>query len=1522
MAEFLERAPNISYLVRSNTWKEIDISPYIDMGYIPSSATGLILSIRSYGSGTYGVRPGGSCRILTGTATGGATNKLIDTTKNFVTLGIIPASPPPPAGVTPHEIHRDADGKWARIESISTTTNPNDTLNYYAGSYAPTFSAGDTYYVTFNFKNRINNSTGEMFYVGMNEDKKIEVYYDAGGYSALIEIVGYFDCEAVMFDGVPSGLTPFTKFTTSGGDGWKTFDLSLYVTSIAKGAIFLRCSDNSSSPPYYPLFGARKYGSTYDHKAYGNAITGFIVGLDGNKRCQVYHSTVKAQDFYLVGFLVTGVFKDTPEQIFPMALITSGIATGGSNTTLIDTTKNFQTIGIGAAVIYKLSDGKYVVGPSASTTIATQLVSGTATGMPAMGPVDRLVDTTKNFAALGVLPGHFVINTGFAYQYYAQVTSIDTTTNPNDTLRYNVSITNWPLSPWFGNGSSYQVWSGNRYDTLTFSATGTTPVFAPGDAYEIRRYAQNVSNNTNVDRISDSELPDYPRGAICHVFNDVNPASPLGGSVFQEPQGTYTVDHALGTNGHIYSCTKPHVSSPATRPITGSNWSLYWSDQGLPITNYGTEEKTWDWIDDYHYECWKSEPRFGEIYSGHGSSVLASGMRTTKGRTAWQYGAGDRYCSFVDAYGDQYFNAYDDGRIFKIPNYAGVPWQTGEQELLTVLLKEYDDDFYPLQVRTGYAATGSNNIRLIKGALEPAFPAACVGKWIIRKSDGKMAKIGKVASTYSSNDTVYFYERNGQLSWPDSPVFDTADEYEIKGFDSSHYQGMCDDINEPDGFFVKSIYTYNMPYWAFVAWTQYTYYIVGTYIYNGTAVYKALNTHVSTNNFNNDYTAGHWASGATFGNTLYRVKKDGSGWDIWHHGYPLEQEGGGPAFHVVRDTVVVWSGWTNWPSGSPRAGFVGFTRGYLGTFPAWHNFEVWDKPDWGTEEGLPAGGYHGNLGIFADGRMTLNNFSYHYWVMWDGWGNIGGDGHFVQKVYCYAYDHYGEASSPDNAANKMMILVGSYYGLLMLHWDIAPNKLYYYESDIATLGWRMGSINVNDRHVYQTMAQWHSRMNWDTGRDEVWDGDSGSYGHLGTGGTYFLPESRRHIFQGYNSNPDLKFYVMGYFEPCMIPGPASNPDPFIGETCVPVDKILSWDTGIYATSHNVYFGTSYPPPPVGNQIPDTYNPGGMLYDTVYYWRIDEVNIYGTTIGPDWNFRTAVQPPAKASNPDPFDEEANVLPTHILSWTSSPEAIHHRVHFGTTSPPPFIGIQSGTTYDPGVMEYSTIISGIDHPSYYYWHIDEVDVCDTTTAGDEWSFLIKYEFFEDFLIDATAYVELEEIYFKNEIIFSFDNTPVLIDTYVNLSIRGKQLSGTPNTFPVMIAIKLCDEWVILQPSYVCDFFVLTPTYFTFPSTWNTLYWEHIFSSKLTRAQINGAKIAIIPKDDLILHGVAISEIKLFAIEPAHEVFNITLTGRSTHNEQHDSMTKYSDPDPGVGYVKVYKRDIGGYGAGIFGFGIYGT
>ena len=90
-----------------------------------------------------------------------------------------------------------------------------------------------------------------------------------------------------------------------------------------------------------------------------------------------------------------------------------------------------------------------------------------------------------------------------------------------------------------------------------------------------------------------------------------------------------------------------------------------------------------------------------------------------------------------------------------------------------------------------------------------------------------------------------------------------------------------------------------------------------------------------------------------------------------------------------------------------------------------------------------------------------------------------------------------------------------------------------------------------------------------------------------------------------------------------VPEPAFDPDPPDGATNVATDVILSWSSGAAAAWHDVYLGTDPENLPLvsAEQTGTSFNPGPLQEATSYFWRIDEGNSTGTTVGNQWQFTT-------------------------------------------------------------------------------------------------------------------------------------------------------------------------------------------------------------------------------------------------------------------------------------------------------------
>jgi len=93
-------------------------------------------------------------------------------------------------------------------------------------------------------------------------------------------------------------------------------------------------------------------------------------------------------------------------------------------------------------------------------------------------------------------------------------------------------------------------------------------------------------------------------------------------------------------------------------------------------------------------------------------------------------------------------------------------------------------------------------------------------------------------------------------------------------------------------------------------------------------------------------------------------------------------------------------------------------------------------------------------------------------------------------------------------------------------------------------------------------------------------------------------------------------------------GAVGSPEPANGALDVTQTPTLTWVSGVYADTHEVYFGAdeaSLELKGSGNLGAENFEPGQLEWNTTYYWRVDEVNNANADspwTGPLWSFTTA------------------------------------------------------------------------------------------------------------------------------------------------------------------------------------------------------------------------------------------------------------------------------------------------------------
>jgi hypothetical protein len=127
-----------------------------------------------------------------------------------------------------------------------------------------------------------------------------------------------------------------------------------------------------------------------------------------------------------------------------------------------------------------------------------------------------------------------------------------------------------------------------------------------------------------------------------------------------------------------------------------------------------------------------------------------------------------------------------------------------------------------------------------------------------------------------------------------------------------------------------------------------------------------------------------------------------------------------------------------------------------------------------------------------------------------------------------------------------------------------------------------------------------------------------------------------------------------------------------------------------------------------------------VYSTLYYWKIVAWDNHGASaVGPVWHFTTVAQPnnpPYTPNTPSPANGSTDVSVNTDLNWQGGDpdpgDTVTYDVFFGISSSPPIVSDnQSGLSYDPGTLAYSTT---------YYWRILAWDNHGASTVGPLWHF----------------------------------------------------------------------------------------------------------------------------------------------------------------------------------------------------------
>lgn len=187
----------------------------------------------------------------------------------------------------------------------------------------------------------------------------------------------------------------------------------------------------------------------------------------------------------------------------------------------------------------------------------------------------------------------------------------------------------------------------------------------------------------------------------------------------------------------------------------------------------------------------------------------------------------------------------------------------------------------------------------------------------------------------------------------------------------------------------------------------------------------------------------------------------------------------------------------------------------------------------------------------------------------------------------------------------------------------------------------------------------------------------------------------------------------------VAPMPPSDPNPQDGVTGIPEWPSFIWtgqDWDGDLTNFDVYLGTSTNPPLVATVTTASWELAGPLAPlTTYHWRVIAHDAQGhATPGPLWSFTTGRHnnpPSITLLEPEngSFDNAIN----QALFWNATDpdgNGVVFDIYFGTTNPPPFVGMRSTTFYMPLLAE----------GTQYYWRVVARDAPHSETSSPIWTF----------------------------------------------------------------------------------------------------------------------------------------------------------------------------------------------------------
>ncbi|MCB9367245.1 MAG: T9SS type A sorting domain-containing protein [Calditrichaeota bacterium] len=145
-------------------------------------------------------------------------------------------------------------------------------------------------------------------------------------------------------------------------------------------------------------------------------------------------------------------------------------------------------------------------------------------------------------------------------------------------------------------------------------------------------------------------------------------------------------------------------------------------------------------------------------------------------------------------------------------------------------------------------------------------------------------------------------------------------------------------------------------------------------------------------------------------------------------------------------------------------------------------------------------------------------------------------------------------------------------------------------------------------------------------------------------------------------------------------GEVTGPTPSDGQVNVPLAASLVWHHPVFATSYNVYFGTTEPLALLGTTSDSMMTLPELNLNTTYLWRVMAINQNDSSTSATWSFSTI----------ETVDADDAVLPVSFKVGSAYPNPFNNNVRIA-------LSVANGNTIDARIFDISgrevaTLVSG--------------------------------------------------------------------------------------------------------------------------------------------------------------------------------------------------------------------------------------